>query len=72
MGIGAAFVTADDEREADIFVTADVARGAAAFAVTDDVSLADDVFTTADDVSPEVVSGELRLRLPVERALGAS
>jgi len=74
VGIGAAFVTADDECEADVFVTADVARGAAAFAVADD---ADEAFTTADDdtatandVGPVVVSCELRLRL--ERARGAS
>jgi len=67
VGIGAAFLTADDGREADVFVTADVARGAAAFAVADD---ADDAFTTADDLSPVVVSLKLRLRL--ERTLGAS
>ena len=78
VGVGAAFVTADDECEADVFVTADVARVAAVFAVSDDVSLADAFmtadddfkFATADDLSPVVVSLMLRMRL--ERTLGES
>ena len=55
-------------------MTADVARGAAAFAVADDAddafTTADDDFATADDLSPVVVSLKLRLRL--ERTLGES